>query len=114
MGPRRVIGRPTRSKRTLAVCLAFSITLGLLLSILSGFHFTRLVPKPSRVGIEASRQVGEIRFARKKDGSCRAIKFDNYSGQFGEETIIDCDANPIPHNHLVDAFESFRKSFNGR
>jgi hypothetical protein len=114
MGPQAIIGRPTSRKLTVTVCSAFSIALGLWLLMSSSFHFTRMVSKTPRVGIDATGQVGEIRFARNKDGSCRVIKFNNYSGQFGEEKIIDCDANPMPHSHLVDAFESFRKGFNSR
>jgi hypothetical protein len=114
MGLRPIIGRPTGRKLTVTACSAFSIGLGLWLLMSSSFHFTRMVSKTPRMGANANRQVGEIRFARNKDGSCRVIKFNNYSGQFGEETIIDCDANPVAHSHLVDAFESFRKGFNSR
>jgi hypothetical protein len=114
MGPRRIFGRPTSRKLTVTACSAFSIALGLLLLMSSGFHFTRMVSKTPRVGIDASGQVGEIRFARNKDGSCRVIKFNNYSDQFGEEKTIDCETHPTPHGHLVDAFESFRKGFNSR
>jgi hypothetical protein len=114
MGLRPIIGRPTGRKLTVTACSAFSIALGLWLLMSSGFHFTRMVSKTPRVGIDASRLAGVIRFARNKDGSCRVIKFNNYSGQFGEETIIDCEARPMPHSHLVDALESFRKGFNSR
>jgi hypothetical protein len=114
MCPRSIIGRPASRKLTVTACSALSIALGLLLLMSSSFHFTRMISKTPRMGTDANRQIGEIRFARNKDGSCRVIKFNNYSGQFGEETIVDCDANPVPHSHLVDAFESFRKGFNSR
>jgi hypothetical protein len=110
MSLRRTLGRPTR-KQTVAVCFGFCVALLLLIS--SGFYFTMQVPKTSLARTDADRRVGEIRLAPTKDGSCRSIKFDNRSGQLGEEKMIDCYADPMAQNHL-GPFESLRKNLTGR
>jgi hypothetical protein len=108
---RSILGRPGDTKHTMAVCLAFSIVFGILFLISNGFHFTVQGSKTSLAETDAKLRLGEIRLAPSKDGSCRAMKFDNRSGQFGEQKMIDCDADPTPQ---LGRFESIRKSFNGR
>jgi hypothetical protein len=107
---RRILGHPSATKQTVAVCLAFSVLLGLLLLTSRDFHFPMQLTK-SHVGTDADRRLGEIRFAPAKDGRCRSIKFDNQSGQLGEEKMIDCDTDPTGN---LAPFEAIRKSFKGR
>jgi len=109
----RHILRPSDTKRAVAVCLAFSVALGILFLISNSPHFTVQVPKPSLTGADVNERLGEIRFAPTKDGSCRSVKFDNRSGQLGEEKMIDCNADPTGRDRL-GPFESIRKSFSSR
>jgi len=80
-------------KQMVGIGVLIAAVIGVIMLMPHSSLFTRQAAR-APPATEAERYGGEIRLAPTEDGRCRALAFDNRSGQFVDKGLMPCNSEP--------------------